>query len=177
MRRGGLTRPAPPVDRRRVRDGNSGNLRGSSVEVPLALLADAANVSREGKLNVLGVFNSISSPQFPTLHPMMQLVLGFEAGVAETGMDKAVAFVLLNAEGEEQMRMEGTITVPTNAPGRRAHWYQIIPLSNTIFAEPGDYQISVLVQGDTKAEIGLIAALTEPDEEAQEQYDDRERLN
>jgi len=34
------------------------------MKATLALLADAANVSEEGKLNVLGIFNNINAEEF-----------------------------------------------------------------------------------------------------------------
>ena len=51
------------------------------MHVKVALLADYSNVSREGKLNILGIFDTIYAPTFPTTHPHMQLVIRFEGGV------------------------------------------------------------------------------------------------
>lgn len=45
------------------------------MEVSLALLADYANVTREGKLNLLGLFDRIDARAVPWVHPQMQLVL------------------------------------------------------------------------------------------------------
>jgi len=52
------------------------------MEVVLAVLADYANVSQEGKLNIMGIFDIISSEKFPTFHPEMKLVVQFEASIA-----------------------------------------------------------------------------------------------
>ena len=49
------------------------------MRVSLALLADYSNVSREGKLNILGIFDTIYAPRFPTTHAHLQLVVRFEA--------------------------------------------------------------------------------------------------
>ena len=52
------------------------------MDVTLALLADAANVSQDGKLNILGIFNGLGAAAFPATHPSMHLVLRFEASRA-----------------------------------------------------------------------------------------------
>ena len=49
------------------------------MEVKVALLADGANVSREGKLNLLGIFDTLFARSFPTTHPR-ELVAVVEGG-------------------------------------------------------------------------------------------------
>jgi hypothetical protein len=44
------------------------------MQVPLALLADHANVSAEGKLNLMGAFDVINARRFPAVHAQMHLV-------------------------------------------------------------------------------------------------------
>lgn len=48
------------------------------MNVRLAVLADAANVSTNRKLNVLGMFSRIVAPAFPASIPAMVLVLRLE---------------------------------------------------------------------------------------------------
>ena len=49
------------------------------MRVDLALLADAATVDSAGKLNILGIFDSITSTRFPAKHGLISLVLRFSA--------------------------------------------------------------------------------------------------
>ena len=44
------------------------------MDITLAVCCVAANVSREGKLNLLGIFNSIHAAEFPCTHPHLALV-------------------------------------------------------------------------------------------------------
>jgi hypothetical protein len=55
------------------------------MEVDLALLADAATIDASGKLNILGIFDRLTTSSFPTRHPRLSLVLRFSAGVQEVG--------------------------------------------------------------------------------------------
>ena len=47
--------------------GVSGYVCGMNVS--FALFADAANLSQEGKLNILGVFDAVQVGQTPAIHP------------------------------------------------------------------------------------------------------------
>ena len=49
------------------------------MRVPLAVLADYANVTTDGKLNIMGIFNRIFASALPVVHPQMRLVMRFQA--------------------------------------------------------------------------------------------------
>src|ERR1700710_2993145 len=59
------------------------------MHLSFALFADAANISQEGKLNILGVFDAVQCGTLPTVHPRGHLVLrakgGPDRGGAQTG--------------------------------------------------------------------------------------------
>ena len=55
------------------------------MDVTLAVLADHANVSDQGKLNILGIFDRILASNFPAVHPQLHPVLRFSASPAERG--------------------------------------------------------------------------------------------
>ena len=51
----------------------------SGMHVSFALFADAANISQEGKLNILGVFEALQVAQLPTVHPGATMVVRLKA--------------------------------------------------------------------------------------------------
>lgn len=55
------------------------------MHVSFALFADAANISQEGKLNILGVFDAVQVAQLPTLHPRTTFVLRLKAAPQDVG--------------------------------------------------------------------------------------------
>ncbi|MGB3906069.1 MAG: hypothetical protein WBB22_14235, partial [Anaerolineae bacterium] len=69
------------------------------MKMTLALLADYANVSQEGKLNIMGIFDRIFTRAFPTAHPEMRLVMRFEFGAAELGRERRLEVKTLDADG------------------------------------------------------------------------------
>lgn len=119
------------------------------MEVTLGLLADAANFSAEGKLNVLGSFDTIFAPAFPARHPEMQLVIRFEASPAEYGMRKRIEVRLLNEDGEQLGSAGGELDIPAQE-GRHAKLLHIMRLRDVTFPRPGQFAFYILVDGRTE---------------------------
>ena len=55
------------------------------MQVSFALFADAANLSQEGKLNILGVFDAVHVGQFPALHPRATFVVRLKGSPVDVG--------------------------------------------------------------------------------------------
>lgn len=53
------------------------------MEVQFALVCDCANVTENGKLNVMGEFDNILSPSFPCVHSTMYFVAKVRLGAAD----------------------------------------------------------------------------------------------
>ena len=125
------------------------------MEVTLALLADAANVSSDGKLNILGVFNALGANTFPVVHPQMALVLRFEATRAEEGKTRQIELQLADGDGQKLFKIEAQLVRPAGAPGTPIRLNHILMLNGIQFPKAGDYVFNVLVGDDQKAAIDL----------------------
>lgn len=126
------------------------------MEVTLALLADAANISQEGKLNILGTFDNINAVKFPARHPEMHLVLRFEASPAEVDMEKTLEVKVLGEDGHQVGVAKGRFMVkPSPQAGRRTRMLTIMRIPDAVFPQPGDYTFAVLIDGKTEAEVPL----------------------
>ncbi len=55
------------------------------MRIAFALLADAANLSQEGKLNILGVFDAVHVASLPAVHPRAHLVARISGGRSDVG--------------------------------------------------------------------------------------------
>ena len=131
------------------------------MKVPLALLADAANVS-EGKLNILGSFSVINARKFPTRHPEMKLVIRVEASPAEVGMEKKIEVAMLDEDGKRLMGVSADFTVPEpQNPGETVQIQTILGLRDTVFPKAGRYAIHVLINGNEEATVPLTLVLLE----------------
>ncbi len=125
------------------------------MDVTLALLADAANVTADGKLNILGVFNALGASSFPVVHPQMALVLRFEATRAEEGKTRQIELQLADSDGQKLFKIGAQLMVPSAPPGSPIRLNHILMLNNVQFPKAGDYVINVLVGDDQKAGIDL----------------------
>lgn len=124
------------------------------MEVMLALLADSANISQEGKLNVLGAFTNISAQGVPARHPSMVLVVQLDASPSEIGQHKTMEVRLLNADGENQGGMQAEFDVPPlEARGLRINMGLVVPINDAVFMTAGGYAFDVLIDNESKKQV------------------------
>ncbi|MCH8160934.1 MAG: hypothetical protein IIB88_03460 [Chloroflexi bacterium] len=124
------------------------------MEVAFAMLADAANVSREGKLNILGAFDRIYGTKFPLHWPRMVLVTRFEASAAEFGSEKSLEIITMDADGKKLGKASGKMKIGEGRTGRQIKINHVLPMGMT-FPAPGEYSIEILVNGESKATVPL----------------------
>ena len=124
------------------------------MDVAFALLADAANISREGKLNILGAFDRIYGSKFPLTWPRMVLVTRFEASASEYGSEKSLEIVTLDADGKRLGSASGKMKIGKGQSGRQIKINHVLPMGMT-FPTPGQYSIEILVNGEPKATVPL----------------------
>ena len=128
------------------------------MEVTLAVLADYCNVSSEGKLNVMGIFDVLRSPRFPCTHPAMQLVMTFEFPSTELGRETPVEVQLIDTDGRKLWELPTTV-IPTRAAAEESvepfRVNQVVLVQNLTFQKPGDYEFAILVRGEEKRRVRL----------------------
>jgi hypothetical protein len=127
------------------------------MEVPLVLLADYANVSQEGKLNVLGIFNVAFVRSLPGGIAVCYLVARFVADTAEKGSTKQVEFKLIDPDGKELISQSMGLEVPRDQQPGPAVMEFLSPINWLRFNRYGTHRICVLVNGETKNSLEVIA--------------------
>jgi hypothetical protein len=131
------------------------------VQVTLAVLADYANVTADGKLNILGIFDRMSVTGIPAVHPQMHLILRLEAHPAERQRKHRVEIRLHDPDGATVFEVKGEV-VPEGAPGRATATNQILTLNNLQLAKAGGYNFVVFVNDDLKTEVPLDVEVNRP---------------
>ena len=120
------------------------------MEVKFAVLADYANITREGKLNVLGIFDVLNTPSFPTSIPFY-VVVSYEAGAAEFDSNKEIQIVLCDEDGNTKLKMKQVLrVVRPDKTGTLFSTNQIAGIVGFPFEKAGSYQFNILVNGDPK---------------------------
>ncbi|HXI97694.1 MAG TPA: hypothetical protein VNG73_02040 [Gemmatimonadaceae bacterium] len=80
------------------------------MHISFAVFADAANLSQEGKLNVLGVFDAVQVAGLPTIHPRTHFVVRLKATADDVGQH-SLAFRWLSPRDEELWSSTGEMSV------------------------------------------------------------------
>jgi len=123
-------------------------------------LVDAANISVEGKLNLLGIFQKIGSAEFPCQFPCALVAL-FEPDAFDRGTQCPVRIELIDEDGQEMFRMDGMqVTIP-DQPGHLLQTCNlIVNLRPLTLTKPGPHSFKVLVRDRLAGEIRLQADST-----------------
>ncbi len=125
------------------------------MNLDLALLADYANLTADGKLNILGVFQVLQAVSFPVALPQMQVVMSFEAGVAEASEEHKVDLQLIDADGKRLFAVSGQMAVGAIRAGEQFHAHHILTINNLRFDRPGDYRFDIFIDGQSVKELPL----------------------
>lgn len=125
------------------------------MNVRFAVLADYSNVTQEGKLNILGVFDVIHGTTFPAIHHEMQLVIRFEADISERNQQKDVSVRLINGRGEQLLQLNGRMTVGDPQPGALLFFNHVLTLRDLLFPSAGDYQFDIYIEDRRQSSVPL----------------------
>jgi hypothetical protein len=109
----------------------------------MAFVADEANVSQEGKLNVLGIFDRIAGVAFPVVHPRMVFAFRVQAGYEDAARVYPLRVRLMDEDGGVLFEANGEIGAPEVPPGEFATANQVFTLVGTGFPRPGSYKFVV----------------------------------
>jgi hypothetical protein len=125
------------------------------MKVDLFLTADYANITGDGKLNVMGIFREVNAINFPARHSSMHVVIRLYAELGEFGATRDLVVKLLDADGTEIVGLSGQVDVPKPAEGRTPQVNVILELKDIIFPKPGPYQFIILLDKDHKASLTI----------------------
>jgi hypothetical protein len=126
------------------------------MDVKFAVLADYASITREGKLNVLGIFDIINAPSLPMGLPLFYVVVSYEVGSAEFDTTKNIEIVLCDEDGDRLMSLNQELHIGSpSIRGTLLTTNQIAGIVGCRFTKTGSYQFDILVNGDSKKTIPL----------------------
>jgi hypothetical protein len=128
-----------------------------TMEVNLAVAADYANVTNEGKLNIMGVLSEVDAAAFPTTLQQIFLAITWEAGPAEFGAQKDVriAFVDANANVTVKLDLPGFVVPHPSRGGSRVYFNQIVGMGGLLIDRAGEHAFLLLVGGEEKRRVPL----------------------
>jgi hypothetical protein len=131
------------------------------MHISFAVFADGANLSQEGKLNVLGVFDALQVGGFPAVHPRTHFVLRLKGSMEDTGQH-TLGFHWISPSDEELWSSDGELNV---APGPNPAFEMDLPIIAVIdlpLNSPGLYTMRVALDGAPTADVRLFVSGGQP---------------
>jgi hypothetical protein len=125
------------------------------MHISFAIFADAANLSQEGKLNILGVFDAVQVGGLPTIHPRTHFVVRLKADGDDVGAHK-LTFRWLSPFDEELWSSSGEMNV---APAPNPLFELDLPIIAVVdlpLNVAGQYTMQVTLDGEPTAAARLI---------------------
>jgi hypothetical protein len=114
------------------------------MQVAFAVFADAANLSQEGKLNVLGVFDALQVGALPAVHPRAHLVVHLKGSQADVGKH-TLTLRWINPRGNELWHSDGDLDVGPPPAGIAEMDLPIIAQVDLPLDEAGPYTMAILL--------------------------------
>jgi hypothetical protein len=137
--------------------------RESIMTIQIAVLCDAAT-DYNGKLNLLGTFDTIVTNQLPAVHPQCSIALRLGFSRIEEGAHK-VKMNFVDEDGKFVMPsidMPVDVAVPAEANFLVRNF--IINIQQLKFDKPGQYSIDIAVDGRQETSIPLLVKHQAPAE-------------
>lgn len=116
----------------------------ADMQVTFALFADAANLSQEGKLNVLGVFDALQVGSLPAVHPRAHLVVHLKGTATDVGRH-TVTLRWINPKGSELWTSTGELNVGQPPAGVTEMDLPLIAQIDLPIDAAGAYQMAVFL--------------------------------
>ena len=124
------------------------------MHVAFALFADAANLSQEGKLNVLGVFDALQVATLPAVHPRAHLVVHLKGTASDVGAH-TVSFRWLSPNAQELWSSSGDLNVGAPPPGVSEMDLPLIAQLDLPIDAAGSYTMAIAIDGEHTIDVGV----------------------
>ena len=125
------------------------------MNIQVAVLCDAATDDNNGKLNLLGAFDTIYAPQMPAIHPQCAVALRATFQPGDEG-NRQLTVNFINADGRailQGIELQVSVTLPEDAHFLTRNF--IVNIQQLKFDEPGLYSVDVRMDNETVASVPL----------------------
>ena len=134
------------------------------MNIQVAVLCDAAT-DDQGKLNLLGAFDTIYTQQLPAVHPQCSIALRVTFGHEDEGAHK-LRLNFVDADGHSIMPGMGTIDLPVEVvlPGDSHFGTRnfVVNIQQLKSEQPGLYSIDIALDDQSQTSIPLLVKHTPP---------------
>ncbi|MGH2406456.1 MAG: tetratricopeptide repeat protein [Candidatus Limnocylindrales bacterium] len=128
------------------------------MRILLALLAEHATASTDGRLYVVGGgIRTLQFASFPAIQPRLSVALGIEVGPSELGNEHTLSILAEGPRAELVFRpVKVTFSMPPGPDRARAGYFHFVSnMDNVAFATAGEYGFVVHVDGVEIERVGI----------------------
>lgn len=119
-----------------------------------ALLADAANLTADGKLNILGVFDVLRALQLPAVHPRVHLVARLKARASDAGTHR-LALQVTGPGGTTLLGTEAQVEIQPLPAGVAEVDIPLVQAFDLPLETAGPHLVLLLVDGRVVAQLPI----------------------
>jgi hypothetical protein len=116
-----------------------------------AFLADHANITQDGKLNVLGISDHVFSYRFPATHRELFFINSLETDGGDDGTVQIIDVSIIDADGKTIAQAGGEMHIH----GVRQRINQIHVFQDLLFERAGLYEVHMRLNGNIVSTHGL----------------------
>lgn len=113
------------------------------MQLRYALACDYANVTNDGRLNIVGVIDRLYANHFPAIHRTLYLVVSMEIEPEDDGQEREVHVQLIDADARTLADLHGRMRL---GHGDRV-LNQVHVFHDLHFAEAGTYRFNIFLDG------------------------------
>jgi hypothetical protein len=125
------------------------------MEIEIFTLCDFAQ-DNHSKLTIVGTFDSISTKQFPAIHPACSIACRLRFAAKEAG-EHDFKLRMTDLNGKEIIKpIEGEIKVGVPANNQYASVNLVFNFNQLKFEAPGRYSFELFIDGDWKSGLPLL---------------------
>lgn len=125
------------------------------MQVVLFVAADYANKTPDGKLNIMGIFNSIYATQFPARHRQLYLIIRLVAILGEMRNEHDLRIVFVDSDGNELLNSGGKFKIQHPSGGKQAVAEFIIDVGDLHLPKQGNYEFHLMLNQETRSIIPI----------------------
>lgn len=124
------------------------------MQIILATIADAANTSTDGKLNLLGTYDTIPSYRVPVRAPAMVLAVSMRTEYEDNGRRFELQYELIDCDGKLLLQGGAAVVAGEIPPGQFAHFHLVQPLhQELIFQQFGRYRMNLEIDRQHQTDV------------------------
>ncbi len=112
-----------------------------------AHICDMAFLSKDGKLNIIGIFERLNIVKFPVRQPKITFVMNLNLQEGEYPFKIRLVHV---ASNKEVAKMEGKINCK-----KKGKTGLINEFIDTVFPEPGEYAVEIWINDEPTGKVGF----------------------